>query len=154
MRLGDHLSVPRVTPDLQATEKETVLRELAALLLVEEPEMAVGDAHAALSEREAVATTGIGAGVAIPHGRLGGMDRVLVALGVHRAGMDFDALDGKRVRIFFAVLAPEGEPGVHLKMLARISRLVRSESFRDAVLSADTATRIMEAIEHAEAGIV
>jgi PTS system nitrogen regulatory IIA component len=68
--------------------------------------------------------------------------------------MDFDALDGKRVRIFFAVVAPEDEPGVHLKMLARISRLVRSESFREAVLNADSAPQIMAAIEHAEAGIV
>ncbi len=154
MRLGDHLSAERVTVSLQTTDKRDLLRELSALLLVGHSGVELEDAHAALIAREEVATTGIGGGVAIPHGRIEGLDRVLVALGVHPEGMDFDALDGKRARIFFGVLAPENEPGVHLKMLARISRLVRSESFREAVLSAGAPSELIGVIEHAEAGII
>ncbi|MBS1150752.1 MAG: putative IIA-like nitrogen-regulatory protein PtsN, partial [Myxococcaceae bacterium] len=97
---------------------------------------------AVLEEREKLGSTGIGEGVAIPHGKLAGLPTLSASFGVSRSGVDFDAIDGKRTYLFFALVAPENSAGLHLKALARISRLFKSSSFRDAILAAQTSAEI------------
>ena len=99
-----------------------------------------------LLEREALGSTGIGQGVAIPHGKAGSVSRVVGAVGISRAGMDFDALDGEPVHIFFLLVAPEDSAGPHLKALARISRLLKEKHFRDSLIAAKDERTLMRAI--------
>jgi PTS system nitrogen regulatory IIA component len=89
--------------------------------------------------------------VAIPHGKLGGITQLLAAFGVSREGVDFEAIDGKPTHLFFALVAPENSAGVHLKALARISRLFKSPRFRAAILEAPTAQAIHEIIVQEDA---
>ena len=114
-----------IFPDLLATDGPAVLRELAEMVsgsgLVPESEAL----FQRLSEREQLGTTAIGNGVAIPHCKLNGLSRVLVAIGVSRQGVDFGAADGKPVRLFFLVASPSRSPAEHLQSLAAISKWVR-----------------------------
>ncbi len=88
-----------------------------------------------LVEREALQSTGIGDGVAIPHGALGEVDRQIAALLIVPEGLDFDAIDGNKVNLLFALVGPKRATGEHLKTLARISRLLRNKGFRDRLIS-------------------
>lgn len=87
-------------------------------------------AVAVILEREKLGSTGIGEGIAIPHGKMKGIDRILCAFGRSKEGVDFDAIDKKPVHIFFLLLAPEDSAGLHIQMLSRISRILRDPSFR------------------------
>ncbi|MCS6797880.1 MAG: PTS sugar transporter subunit IIA [Myxococcota bacterium] len=132
MRLADILAVERVCTCVQATDKAGVLRELARLFtgLDEEEVLRV------LVERERLASTGVGSGVAIPHGRIRGTDRVLAAVAIAPAGIPFDSVDGRPATILVAVLAPDHNAGEHLRALARLSRILRDPAVRDRLLAA------------------
>lgn len=139
MRLDEYLATQAVSADLSAGTKDDVLAELVGLLVGAHPDIDAGRALAVLRERERLGTTGIGDGVAIPHGKLGGLDRLVVAVGRSRRGVDFDALDQRPCHVFFLLLAPEGAAGQHLRLLAHISRMLKSEDFRNALLNAPDA---------------
>lgn len=97
-------------------------------------------------ERERLASTGVGSGVAIPHGRFAGTDHLRAAVAVYADGVDFDAVDGLPVRIFVGILGPPSLPQKHLAVLAHVSRLLRQQNMRDAILSAassDEAYRLL-----------
>lgn len=136
MRLADLLQVDRINTSLQASDKDGVLRALAKLFGANE-DLDVEEVFRVFADREALASTGVGGGVAIPHGRLAGVPKLQAALGVHKSGVAFDAVDGRPAHIFVAVLAPERQPSEHLKALARISRLLRDEEVRQALLEVD-----------------
>jgi PTS system nitrogen regulatory IIA component len=104
-----------------------------------------------LSEREKLASTGIGDGVAIPHGKMPGLGRLYAAFGVSRAGVDFSSIDKRPTHLFFALVAPENSAGVHLKALARVSRLFRSAGLRDAILASRGADDIYRLIAEEDA---
>jgi PTS system nitrogen regulatory IIA component len=87
-------------------------------------------------ERERLGSTGIGGGIAIPHGKLGALKSLLMAFGRSRKGVEFDAMDGKPTHLFFLLLAPEDSTGAHLKMLARISRSLKNSVFRERLMTA------------------
>jgi len=89
-----------------------------------------------LLEREKLGSTGVGEGVAIPHGKLPGVSGLLAAFGRSSKGIDFDAIDKRPAQLFFVLFAPENSAGIHLKALARISRLFKSAQFRKAILEA------------------
>ena len=91
-----------------------------------------------LLEREKLGSTGIGDGIAIPHGKLAGLDEMVVAFGRSREGIDFEAMDGKPVHLFFLLMAPENSAGQHLKALAKISRMLKDAGFRKNLLEAKT----------------
>src|SRR6266436_2844827 len=91
-------------------------------------------------------TDALGEGVAIPHGKLAGLKRVIAAFGRSRQGVDFQSLDGKPTHLFFLLVAPEDSAGAHLKALARISRLLKDESFRQRLMSATTAADLYRTI--------
>jgi PTS system nitrogen regulatory IIA component len=108
------------------------------------------DAHRLLEtllEREKLGSTGIGDGVAIPHGKVPGLPGLVASFGRAPAGLDFHAIDGRPTHLFFALFAPENSAGAHLKALARISRIFKNPSFREAILKAEDAAGIYRLIE-------
>jgi PTS system nitrogen regulatory IIA component len=99
-----------------------------------------------LMERESLGSTGIGQGVAIPHGKTNVVKDQVAALGISRKGLDFDALDGEPVHIVFLLIAPQDAAGNHLKALAKISRLLKDKFFRQALRDAKSAEEILKII--------
>ncbi len=104
-----------------------------------------------LLDREKLGLTGIGEGVAIPHGKVPGLPALMASFGRTVAGVDFRAIDGKPTHLFFTLFAPENSAGAHLKALARISRIFKNPGFRDAILRAPDAAEIYRLIEAEDA---
>lgn len=136
MKLGEYLEPEYVLADMKAENKQEALRELLEPLQ-NVPGVDVQHALDILLERERIGTTGIGDGIAIPHGKLEELERILLIFGRSAKGVDFQALDHKPCHIFFMVLAPEQTTGTHLRILAHISRLLKNEGFRDSLMQAD-----------------
>jgi PTS system nitrogen regulatory IIA component len=105
-----------------------------------------------LEAREALGSTAIGEGCAVPHGRVAGLSRIVASFGRSRTGVDFRASDGRPVRLFFAMLAPESAPGPYLQVLAHVSQLFRSPETREALLAAPGPARLHEILEAAAPG--
>jgi len=137
MRIQDILPPGAVVDGLLADTKEGILRELSEVVCRRIPALSPDRLTAILMEREGLGSTGIGEGVAIPHGKIPGIDRLVAAFGRSRGGVQFASLDGKPARLFFLVLAPENSAGMHLKALARISRLLKDPRFRGRLLAAE-----------------
>lgn len=137
MKIVEILSENVVIPELRGTTKEAVLRELAEHLAGAHPEIDANHLVEVLWERERLGSTAIGDGIAIPHGKLPGLRSVIAAFGRHRAGVDFQSLDGNPTKILFLLVAPEDSVGQHLKALARVSRLLKDVAFRERLISAD-----------------
>src|SRR5437867_8679031 len=136
MKLTDILPEALVIPALAGTTKDDVLRELSRYMAAVHPEIDAGRLVDVLWERERLGSTAIGDGIAIPHGKLPAVHGVLAAFGRHRRGVDFQSLDGRPSTLFFLLVAPEESVGLHLKALARVSRLLKEVSFRERLLSA------------------
>ncbi|MFV1956294.1 MAG: PTS sugar transporter subunit IIA [bacterium] len=136
MKIVDFLTPKDILQDLSAGNLEDVLRELSSHLAdmkkIENSEALVQ----VLVEREKLGSTGIGHGVAIPHGRLAGLERILIVFGRSKKGIDFDSADGQPVYLFFLLVAPEDSAGEHLKALARISRIIKNKVCREELLNA------------------
>jgi len=132
MKLGDFLDKELVLPDLKAGTKSEVLAELVAAAGVKVPDLDAEAALQVLLERENLGTTGIGDAVAIPHGKMDSLEDIVLVVGRSAQGVDFEALDFKPCTIFFLVLAPEQVAGMHLRILAGISRLLKDENFRQS----------------------
>lgn len=128
-----------VTTSLKAqASKEEIIRELVQLLVragcVKEKD--VNKLVQILLKRESLGSTGIGQGVAIPHGKSDCVNKLVAAFGISQSGVSFDALDGELVHLFFLLVAPEDSAGPHLKALARISRLLKDRHFREVLQAA------------------
>jgi len=100
-----------------------------------------------LLERERLGSTGIGGGIGIPHGKLKHLDNLIIGFGLSRKGVDFESLDGAPTRIFFLLVTPENSTGLHLKMLARISRVLKNEPFRERLLQAGDSDEIYQIVK-------
>jgi len=137
MRIQDIIPPEAVVDGLQAETKEGVLRELSEAICRRLPALSPVRLTAILMDREGLGSTGIGEGVAIPHGKIPGIDRLVAIFGRSRGGVQFASLDGKPARLFFLILAPENSAGMHLKALARISRLLKDPRFRERLLAAE-----------------
>ncbi len=146
MRIQDIVPPEAVVDGLRAETKEGVLRELSEAVCRRVPALSPARLTAILMEREGLGSTGIGEGVAIPHGKVPGIDRLVAAFGRSREGVQFASLDGKPARLFFLILAPENSAGMHLKALARISRLLKDERFRGRLLSAEGAEGLSQVL--------
>ena len=149
MLLSQLLTPQRVRVPLTATDKPGVLKELAELL-VEQSGGDPGDVLRAVNEREQVLSTGIGFGIAIPHGRSPSMPDLAAVAGRTQTGIDFDALDGEPVQVFFMLVGPERCAGLHVKALSRIARLARSEDLRRQLLAAPSGEAFDQALAEAE----
>lgn len=135
VRMRDLLCDDLVIDDIAATDKDGVIREFAGLLKASGKIKDENEIVRVISEREALGSTGIGDGVAIPHGKLRGLGRMIVAFGRSKKGVDFQALDGRPVFLFFLLLTPEDRPGEHLKALARIARILKNPALRESLLN-------------------
>src|SRR5438552_17574530 len=125
-----------IVPALRGRWKGEVIEELAGVVAAAHPEIGRARLIHALEDREKLNSTALGDGVAIPHGKLPGLHRVVAAFGRSPAGVDFSSLDGKPTHLFFLLVAPEDSAGAHLKALARISRLLKDEGFRNRLMHA------------------
>jgi len=139
MRLIDLLTQERVAirrgnEGAQSLDKAGTLR-LLAQMLASGARVSAGEVERVLSEREQLQSTGIGEGVAIPHGALPQLQTQFAALVIVPDGVDFAAIDGLKVTILFAVIGPKRATGEHLKTLARVSRLLRNKGFRDRLVA-------------------
>jgi PTS system nitrogen regulatory IIA component len=123
-----------------------VLTELGGLLAQNGDGPEAAEISRALLERERLATTGVGDGVAIPHAKLGHLKENRIAIGTSRIGVDFDAIDGARVKIFFALIAPLASSGDHLRVLAQISRLLKDSGVRKKLIDAKDAATFVSLI--------
>jgi PTS system nitrogen regulatory IIA component len=146
MTITDILSADRVVPELAATTKDGVLQELASLLVGQILQATPDRLVAVLRERERLNSTAIGDGIAIPHGRLSGTKSVVAGFARSRAGVDFDSVDRQPTHLFFVLIAPDDAAAMHLKALARISRLLKDKSFREQLLALGTREEIYDAI--------
>lgn len=151
MKLLEIVSPEAVVDNLHAATKEGVLRELSERIAQGVPTLSADSLTRILMERESLGSTGIGDGVAIPHGRVSGLDRLVAAFGRSRDGVQFHSLDGKPTHLFFVILAPEYSAGMHLKALARISRLLKDERFRRSLLDAADADELRSILRKEDA---
>lgn len=134
--LADLLDPERVRIGLAISDKEAALRAVASLLCMPEGVVNEEIVYDVLLERERLASTGIGSGVAIPHGRYDGVDELRAAVAVCPVGVDFDAVDRLPVRILVGIVGPRSMPQKHLAALAGVSRVLRDDGKRDALLKA------------------
>ncbi|RME04600.1 MAG: PTS sugar transporter subunit IIA [Deltaproteobacteria bacterium] len=146
MKLSDILSPDAICTNLVSKDKEGVLRELVDHLAKIHPEIDRERLVEVLLARERLGSTGLEHGVAIPHGKLPGIDRILACFGRSLEGVPFEAMDGKPSHIFFLLVAPENSAGTHLKVLARVSRLVKEPSFRKRLMQAGSREELYELI--------
>ena len=147
MKITDLLSPDLVIADLKGATKTDVLNELAQALAAKHPEIKLSDLTAVLAERERLGSTAIGDGIAIPHGKLRGVTKIIGAFGRHLKGVDFDSLDGGPSQLFFVLVAPEDSASLHLKALARVSRLLKEGSFRSRLLAAKDSDELYSLIK-------
>ena len=146
MKIVDFLPEDLVFPALRASTKEGVLDELARGLAQAHPGIDPARLVEVLLEREKLGSTAIGDGIAIPHGKLPGLSSVLGAFGRHPSGLDFQSLDGAPTKLFFLLVAPEDSAGMHLKALARVSRLLKDAAFRARLVGAETREALYQLI--------
>ena len=133
MKLTDYMDQGLIYADFNAEDKAGLLGALAALVSERFPQVSHDELRQKLSQREAAGSTGIGHGVAIPHATIEGLPGTLCMLICIRKGIRFDAIDQQPVHLIFLLVSPPGEIGLHIKLLARIARLIKNEQFLNAV---------------------
>jgi len=149
MKITDFLCKEAIEVNLESTKKKETLKELIDKLADAKKikENAREKILQALLDREKLGSTGIGQGVAIPHAKTDKVDEIVCALGTSKKGVDFDALDGEKVFIIFLLIAPQDSAGMHLKVLAKISRLLKDKFFRQALREAESINEVVKIIK-------
>jgi PTS system nitrogen regulatory IIA component len=142
MPIDQLLSLQRVLPAVSATSKKRLLEKLSSLLGEDDPAVDVDAAFQSMIERERLGSTGIGDGVALPHGRLKGLQKAVGAFVTLEHEMDYDALDRKPVRMAFALLVPEAANQEHLLLLRELATIFSNKGVRDTLLHAKTAEEL------------
>jgi len=146
MRLSEILAVDNIIPELKAKDKKGVLAELAEVIANYDANIDKSMLVKVLLEREHLGSTGIGDGVAIPHGKLSSVRQPIVSFGRSKKGLDFDSMDGQPAFLFFLLLAPENSSGVHLQVLTKIARILKSSTFRKALMAVESREEIYQTI--------
>ncbi len=150
MTLLDILSPQSTLVGLQGETKEEIIKELVDSLEMGAVVTDRAKVLQAVVEREKIMSTGIGDGIAIPHGKSDAVTRLAAALGIHKRGVDFEALDGEPAYVFFLLVSPANVSGPHIKALARISRLLKNDDFKKKLIAAASAAEILRVIEAEE----
>lgn len=150
MKIVDLIQHESIIPTLVSRDRNAILNELANHLSSLHENLDKGDVSRVLIEREEIASTAIGDGIAIPHGKLPALDRIVACLGRAESGVDFGAGDGQPTYLFFVMVAPKNSSGAHLKALARISRIFNTPEFRARLLGAVDAEEMYKVIEDEE----
>ena len=151
MKIMDILVKDAVVLNLGVGEKREILATMADALGKVEPQIEGDRLLEVLLERENLQSTGIGEGVAIPHGKLAGLDRLVASFARSPGGVDFDSIDGQPTYHFFLLVVPEHSGGQYLKALARISRFFRDAAFRQQLTDAESIEDVVRAIEEEDA---
>ena len=146
MKILDVLNTEAILVGLNATDKMGVLDELVSPIA-----SAAGLDHEELvrilMERERLGSTGIGGGIGIPHGKIKTLDSLVLGFGLSRTGVDFESMDGRPTHIFFLLITPENSTGLHLKLLARISRILKNDPFKEKLIKAEDRDDIIRIIQ-------
>jgi len=146
MRLSEILDAKNIIPDLKARDKKKAIEELAETIVNSQPSMDKNALVKVLLERERLGSTGIGDGVAIPHGKFHGISEPVISFGRSIKGLDFESMDGQPVFLFFLLVAPENSASVHLKALARIAKLLKNSAFRKTLMEIPTRQELYKTI--------
>ena len=147
MRILDFLDKDAIELNLKSKTKKEVIEEMVEQLAKKNIILDKKVTIDSLMEREELGSTGVGQGIAIPHSKTKGVKELVGALGVSKEGVDFEALDGEKVYIFFLLLAPEGAAGLMLKALARVSNFLKNKTYRKKILAAAGKDEILASIE-------
>jgi nitrogen PTS system EIIA component len=151
MKIVDLIQREMIVPTLVATDKRGILEELARHIASKVTKIDGTQLSKVLIDRESLASTAIGEGVAIPHGKLPAVSEITACLGRAQSGVDFDSMDGQPTYLFFVLVAPETSTGAHLKALARISRVFKDSEFRRRLLAAPDAAAMFQVVSEEDA---
>ena len=148
--IADYIKVDTINLNLESKNKSAIIKELYNNLkktnLIKDEELGLNDIFA----REEMGSTGIGRTIALPHAKTKAVDELIATFGISRNGIDYESLDNENVNIFFMFLCPEDKTQEYLKVLARISRLIRKDRFIDNLLKAGSNKEIIEIIRDEE----
>lgn len=152
MKFAEFIKKDAIRTELEATEKETVIREMAGALM---QSGSISDDQfesvvEAILKREELGSTGIGRGVAVPHTKHPTVDRLCGAVAVSQDGVEFDSLDGEKVHLLFLLVSPPDRPGDHLRALENISRQLRNDTFCRFLKQSKTADDVWQLLEEAD----
>lgn len=146
MKILEVLQKEAILEDLVSTDKKGILEELVAPV-AKVANVSEEGLVKVLLDRERLGSTGIGGGVGIPHGKLKNLEDIVLGFGLSKNGVDFESMDGKPTHVFFLLMTPENSTGLHLKMLARISRLLKDDSFKERLINASSQEEIFTIIQ-------
>ncbi len=146
MKILDVLQKEAILIDLKSQDKKGVLEELV-MPLTHIAHVDQGDLMRVLIERERLGSTGIGGGIGIPHAKLKGLKSLVLGFGLSRKGVDFESIDGRPTHIFFLLITPENSTGVHLQLLARISRILKNDPFKEKLFNAADSKEVFSIID-------
>lgn len=146
IRITDYMSEDLISLDMKSKNKEEVLKELSQLISKSPKIKDYKEVLSALTEREKIGSTGIGKGVAIPHAKTEIAEGLTIAFGISKDKIDFNSLDEEKVNIFFVFASPLKDSQIYLKVLARISRLIREDNFRKKLLTCKNPKEVIEYI--------
>ena len=147
MKITDYLSESLIISDLACSDKNMVLKKFSDCVSQQFPKIPADEVFTILKDREDLGSTGIGGGIAIPHGKTKKIDTLIAAFARSHEGISFDAIDDQPVKLFFLLLAPEDSAGLHLKALAKISRMLKDPKFREQLTEAKDITELFQAIQ-------
>ncbi|MEA2108842.1 MAG: PTS sugar transporter subunit IIA [Pseudomonadota bacterium] len=147
MKITDYLNESLIISDLDGADKNTVLKKFSDCVSQQFPQIPADEVFTILKEREDLGSTGIGGSIAIPHGKTKKIDTLIVEFARSHEGISFDAIDDQPVKFFFLLLAPEDSAGLHLKALAKISRMLKDPEFRKRLAEAKDATELFQLIQ-------
>lgn len=145
MKILDLLHKENVIAELKSKDKIGILNELVAPIAtvtnIEQKTLVK-----ILMAREKLGSTGIGDGIGLPHGKVKDLKNMVIGFGLSKKGVNFDSLDGNPTHIFFLLITPENSTGLHLKLLARISRLLKNAPFKNKIINASSREEILSII--------
>jgi mannitol/fructose-specific phosphotransferase system IIA component (Ntr-type) len=150
MMLSELLVPAAISTRLRSATKREAIAELVGLLEDGHGVESRGEILDRVMRREAMMSTGIGNGVAIPHGKARSVDRMLAACAVTPAGIEFESVDGEPARLFILLVSPENVGAIHVRVLANISRLLKEESVRQEIIDSSTPAELLAALRAAE----
>jgi PTS system nitrogen regulatory IIA component len=146
MKILDVLDKNAIVDDMKSSDKKGIITELVAPL-AQIAGIKNDDLVKVLIERERLGSTGIGGGIGIPHGKMKDLDKLFLGFGLSRTGVDFESMDGRPTHIFFLLIAPENSTGLHLKLLSRISKMLKNDLFKEKLLEASDRDEIYTIIQ-------
>ncbi len=149
MKISDCLIERCIICEVKARDKWEFFREIS-LCLAKHLRISAEEIRKVLEERERLGSTAIGEGIAIPHCRLRDLERITIAVGIKRQGLEFEALDKKPVKLVFVVLAPQNESALYLRTLAQLARLLKREEVRKRLLAAHTVEEFKKALDEVD----